>query len=164
MSWILMGRSSNYTVVLLDPVILPGQWALHGHDPHQLCLFAAGNLVEKWMVCQGIILRFFYVFLKRLCHVRICIEYGLNMSEYSLKIPAISFDVLIFFDPKQRNVAESLPKPKRMPLSLGPGPSRMSRGSGMEKLFLPENAQKLKETCAVYPLVMTNIAIENGHL
>ena len=30
----------------MDAIVrfLPGQWALHGHDPHQLCLFAAGNL------------------------------------------------------------------------------------------------------------------------
>ena len=29
---------------------LPGQWALYGHDPHQLCLFAAGSLGPDKMV------------------------------------------------------------------------------------------------------------------
>ena len=67
---------------------------------------------ESWRELDGlggIISRFF----KRLsCR---------NMSEYSLKTPAIPFDFLIFLDPKQTNVAESLPKPKHAP---EPGPER----------------------------------------
>ena len=157
MSWILMGRSSNYTNYTW--------FCFSSHDLSRFIMIKTGpdpdgpsdsaramgpsrpwspptmpfrsweSWRSSWMVCQGIISRFFLSDVVMSEYVRILTEDPSNPIWFSY-----------FSWSKANKCGRISSKAETCPWAW----ARMSRGSGMEKLFLPENAQKLKETCAVY--------------